>query len=714
MNKGSAKRCRSLFPGLAAAGIGGTASWGWLLIAHLGFLHREFIMAIKNSSGKNLVLSFGWMKRTANKTAVAPDTASCPPVANGEARPMLGKKRQAKVIDKTQAPVVDKPTWTRGGASPRRTQHTPKFTRGTHAEVLARKPNALQEMAAGWIKEVATYSKPVRQLPHFRRNVKVSELLGQWRMASKVTEASLQDGLQPSHRLGVIDAELKRLDAAEIELRDCIEKFSPLWVNDRREVRAALDEISRRRETLLARKEGLHEAIEPRVDPTFAQKMGLRKDLIDAYTKVCMEMTPKTTKLEPVGQGVGVAGEGAVHSVVLVDCTLPDPLPGQPRTVTKVFKAEPNPRDGLPSVAGVLGISPRAQNLSGRAVATYELDQLLNTGLIPRTAFAVYQDDVGALMDWADGVAPQRSGKAELPVSDTIAQWGRKNPQELQRYAQRKGFRGATVQGSTIVFQRVREEAELDEDGAPRRGADGHIKVNKVAEPISLPPGSLAKDPVYLARLSDASCLGFLSNQADWHGGNYKIQFDEQGKVANLSFFDNDLSFGIHSEGSHFDIEARFGGGSATHMTHLPPVITQRMYETVMSMSADDIADRLKHLLAPDDISAAQERLARLQAHCLDCKQNGAVLGEADLDWGQEGIQKAFGLDLLEAARGNLAALEALTPELTRANLPARELLAMYLAEARSLSGQVADPEDAVVFDAERFRGELGFIAAAA
>lgn len=424
------------------------------------------------------------------------------------------------------------------------------------------------------------------------------------------------------------------------------------------------------------------------------------------YVQAGIPITPQNRELafmddDFVRNPKQAQAKGAMHHVEFVQCHVVDPSTGQVDLVPKVFKNEP-PRVHLPEAASVTGIQNSEAKLSVRAVAAYQVSDLLQSPLIPRTELAYLDGELGVAMDVVPGSPLQMQGRAELPLGDQeeqLAQWAEDYPDDLNRFAQARGFDGAKLVGRTIVFTREAEGVAYDEFGQAI-SKDGYAVMVKSAAPIQVSPDRLL-GVSQMSQLAAAGIFNELLNASDAHMGNCAFT---PGGV--LQYFDNDISFGPTSP----DLD-NGAGLIAVHLTHLPEVIPRTTYAAITDLSPDSLVARLEGRLNPPEINATLARLARLKEHCDACRLRGDVLDDADPRWMSPDVLHKLGLDGILAARGDLQALQALPDALSRRNVPARYLLQTCVTEARSEAAQrgeyALDPLDAVTFDPVALKRDL-------
>lgn len=557
------------------------------------------------------------------------------------------------------------------------------FTRDPSAHMLRNGKQALNKRL-----DARAFTDRVR--PHHCELVKLAEALSVWDKVSRDTDKRAPQGRVNLDSIAgffqSLDAELAAVQKAIQAQERAVSSTASCFTGDRAWLRA----VGRRLQTQKAHLQNTRQQLQD----ALAGK-GMSAQDIQPYVNAGIPITPQTRDLAYM-PGHFVVGpqshseKGGVHHVEFLQVRAIDPATREERLVPKVFKGEPA-KMMLPEAAGMTQITvPR---LSCRAVAASKVSDAMGLHLIPMTELALKGDGLGVVMDVAPGDALQSKGRALLPVSEDVRQWAADNPRDLVLFAQARGYGGAELKGQTIEFKRETTSLVYDENGDAVSDGDKALMVTAPAD-IQASPNVLLGSPMAVAQLAGANCFNFLINSSDAHMGNCAF-----GPDGVLRYFDNDISFG-----RHFPDLASVGPGiDAVHHTYLPDVIPTRMHDAVLALTPDRLKAQLTGLLDAQEIQAACDRLATLQLHCGQCAQEGKVLNDDDPAWGSQQVQQTLGLDRIVAARGDLSALEALGPDLTRRNVPARYLLGLCITEARTQAHQdrkrPLDSTEAVTFD---------------
>ncbi len=641
-------------------------------MAHLQSSHCVFIMSVKNSvkwNAPQLSRHLTQAGRTNVESAERPDSGGRQgdgPVADSPRIATIGNRRNSM----KRALEWLKPrrkTKSESPSSEKMGVRLPAFDRHmASARVLKAKTGELDE-------RMAKKAFGDRVLPHHAELVRLDETMSLWSKASAFTDAVALPGqrVNPAslhsflHR---VDGELVALESAIHAQKRALAKTLPICTKDRAWLRALGRRLDTQRQHLQDTRQRMNAVL---------QGKGLSTADIQLYVDAGIPITPQTRDLaftdDDFQRGSARPTEkGGVHSVEFLKARVTDPLTKEVTLVKKVFKGEPK-NVQLPEAASATQIKQPV--LSCRAVAASKVNDALGLSLIPKTEFALLDGQLGVAMDVVPGDALQRKGRAVLTVSEGVKTWAEQSHPDLQKFAQRKGFDGAEVEGDTIVFSRQTESLVLDERGDYKSVNGVPVKESAPAD-IQSSPDVLLDSPRNIAQLAAATCFNFLINSSDAHLGNCAFRPDGV-----LQYFDNDISFGRLSP----DLDVALGGGvRAVHLTQLPEVIPTSLHDAVMAMTPDKLTAQLTGLLPTEEIKATCERFAALKRYCAHCAEFGKVLADDSPAWGQAEVQHDLGLDRIIAARGKLDLLEALEGDLARRNVPARYLLNLCVTEART------------------------------
>jgi len=202
------------------------------------------------------------------------------------------------------------------------------------------------------------------------------------------------------------------------------------------------------------------------------------------------------------------------------------------------------------------GINFGDAKFAKRSVALYRLDQLLGGDLIPKTEFAMRvvnkKKEFGAIMGVASG----------------------------------KSFGRLAKEGYFVHKEGDKQGKTIDKDG-------------KNQSPLAI------TDPVLQRCLSRLQLLDALAFQVDRHGGNFYVQFDENGNVTGVKGIDNDMAFGEKD-----DIKKR-----AKEFPGISQFVDKEMAERIMQLRPEHLEAALGDLLSPQEMQALISRLQKLQQH---------------------------------------------------------------------------------------------------
>lgn len=550
-----------------------------------------------------------------------------------------------------------------------------------------------------------------RLSPHWNALQRLGGVLSLYRAKQKAFFKDINSAPNLSVRICRTKEFLERLDEAEQTAQACIDKAPRGCIADRRWLAEVMSDIKSQQEHLRAVLKGLEDDVD------------LHQQQIDAYSRSAVPVNWRTRRVDYADESVvtgssAQVGAGQVHQIERLTYRVTNPESGATEEVNKVFKGELEVNQAGPEA---LNFTLNQENgfgeapfLSGRAVATSLVDKALGSNLIPNTEFAIHEGRFGVVMDWVEGVAPQSKGKAHLAVTDArVVQWAEKHPTELAQLAREWGFNQArwSSDASGIEFLHSYEDNVYDDQGVGLDGPDGQPLRRQVAGDIEHVDLRLQHDPVYRRELSDAQWLGFLTNQADWHRGNYAIQRDADGAVQGLRFFDNDASCG---ERDLADLQ-KHSVQNPTYLTGLPPVISGRMYQAIQDLEPQALRNQLQGLVSPSEIQAHCDRLGVLKAHAQTLSNQGLVL-ETPGDWTSAAATQALQLDKLDAIDRATSAAEvaSIVGSVDRANYVARDLAQMKGALRLREIKQSIGEHPVAVFDAAAISRALAQRAAAA
>jgi hypothetical protein len=282
-----------------------------------------------------------------------------------------------------------------------------------------------------------------------------------------------------------------------------------------------------------------------------------------------------------------------------------------------VFKASTDPKAGFGSASRAIGIDENDARMSVRNVATKAMDDLCKFDLVPQTRYAMIGGELGVVMGFAGGVAP------EVLVTEVA------NDQEKTMVRLYKDLVDSDDM-TQKAFDEVMAEGQLyyREDG---------VLMGKHTASIT---GIDFDDPNLRRDLTKLQLLDALCGQGDRHGGNYVVQLDENGKYRSLKAIDNDQSFGKTTDPNQL---CRGRGPDGVTGVMLPEVIDTSMASTFLKMSEEDLRRELGGLLNEQEIDAAVQRLEAIKLHIAGLPKENLI---DPTDWDGEIARKANQPDL--------------------------------------------------------------------
>jgi len=263
-----------------------------------------------------------------------------------------------------------------------------------------------------------------------------------------------------------------------------------------------------------------------------------------------------------------------------------------------VFKSSVKPNEGLGPAGLGLGISMDDAHMSVRNLATKKMDKLCEFSLVPETRYAVVEGELGIVMDFVHGAAPQMT--VDIPASD-----------------EQKSVYDEIMRNGDEEEKEIYGKQYAHKDGVLMYKLDASVD-------IDFNDKDLRRDLVKL-QLLDALC-----GQGDRHGGNYIVQLDANGKYSSLKAIDNDQAFGPNFNDPNLLAKGRTAGVLGVG---LPQVIDKEMATTFLEMSPESVRRDLAGLLPHDEIEATVQRLRAIQEH-IESLPPENIIGKDD--WGSE------------------------------------------------------------------------------
>lgn len=233
------------------------------------------------------------------------------------------------------------------------------------------------------------------------------------------------------------------------------------------------------------------------------------------------------------------------------------------------FKSDHGINVGLTSHEDSVGIRQVDPNYGARSVALYRLDQLFDAKVTARAEFAVHTGT---------------DGKSRL---GTVLE---------------------TAKGVNV------SDTKLVRGGDDRK--NGEISLD---------------DPVLQRGLNKLQLLDAISGQLDRHGGNYKVQQDDEGNVSGVTGIDLDMAFG-----KNMTSPDRFSG--AFNYKGLPEFIDAEMGRKILQVKPSDLKDALTGLLPQAEITATVTRFLQVQEAVRAAEKDGRLKDSWGGDSGKGGM----------------------------------------------------------------------------
>jgi hypothetical protein len=206
-----------------------------------------------------------------------------------------------------------------------------------------------------------------------------------------------------------------------------------------------------------------------------------------------------------------------------------------------------------------MGISPEKANLGSRNIAMYKLDQLLGTGVVPKTERASYSD-------------PSKEISQAATVMDLL------HGKEM---------------GEMIRGERKRAEA-LAKDNRP---SNKHREQNPL------------RKPEIQKQFSNLQLLDVIAGQADRHFNNIMAITDKTtGEVVGIRAIDNDFCFGLTTEADQFNTDF-------IYQRKMPDFVDKGTAEHILTIDEKDVRDTLAGLLNDAEIEQTVKRFKTVKEY---------------------------------------------------------------------------------------------------
>ena len=270
-----------------------------------------------------------------------------------------------------------------------------------------------------------------------------------------------------------------------------------------------------------------------------------------------------------------------------------------------VFKAEPEGQHSDASESAGIPLTNSRGNY--RAVAMHRLEQLFQTGVIPRTGFATKGGQFGQVMERARGKSPVIM----------VAREGNENDLQI-RMAMRWMHNVRELEAKKDLTSSERENLEeykVDIKKSPAQFVNGQWILNE-----SKFRDLDVRDPLLQQGLSNLQVIDIVSGQVDRHPGNYFIEVTA-GRVTKVTAIDNDIAFGKN----HTNVTQIRG-----HLVALPEVVDHTLAMRIVGdvnnptagITADQVAAAVQDLLTAEEIAALRTRFTAVKDKLRSLIQN--------------------------------------------------------------------------------------------
>ena len=305
-------------------------------------------------------------------------------------------------------------------------------------------------------------------------------------------------------------------------------------------------------------------------------------------------------------------GSGAINAVSLLqDIQSGDQF---------VFKADK--KEGMVALGEVgADIQAGARGFANRAVATYQLDQLLGFDVIPETRFASKNGYFGHIMKLAAGASPQQETKvtpeqavrtddpnyaaAPNKVTNKEINIDQYYTSLLDPASLGEGERDVIVDIRKVIGTKV-----LRANG--QRFVIQHAYRNFDYSNADIQEG-----------LTSLQLIDLIAGQVDRHPGNYFIGVDPASGRVRVTAIDNDASFGAE----HKDLAKPVKAG---HLPGLPQLVSKTQWNRIRQIDDQQIRNALHSTLRPDEVIATLARFNQLKLHLQNLADQNLLVDKFD------------------------------------------------------------------------------------
>lgn len=242
--------------------------------------------------------------------------------------------------------------------------------------------------------------------------------------------------------------------------------------------------------------------------------------------------------------------------------------------------------------ADAIGLPSKGQNLVGRSVAAAEVNQLIGSQLIGKTAFAEHDGKHGFVTEFANGEVPKREIKAKVTDESKIAQY-------------------------TGFLKDPDGETYLPSNTKLIDGEFYEISSNFIQFDF--------QEPKLAAQLTELQLFDELIGQVDRHLGNLIIDIDPLSSgFKSLTAIDNDFAFGPNPN------IIRDNGVKLPKS--LPAIVPKSVSDKFVALQENDLRANLTGLLKKVEIDNTVARLKTIQLHLANLNANSGIINDKQWD----------------------------------------------------------------------------------
>ena len=300
------------------------------------------------------------------------------------------------------------------------------------------------------------------------------------------------------------------------------------------------------------------------------------------------------------GRVLGTGAQGEVRSVFI---KLPD---GSTIEVGRKFDNEEASEAAFP-----MGIPKDNPEEAKRAVATYEGSRFLGLNNVPPTYLLhgknpkTGEDEIGQVMKRVNGIDGQKkmflrnpNTKEKLPPLD-------KDSAEYYIELRNRFQQDPKSVDSGEIQQLSRKKFVETEDGTLVYNAEVTVVDVNYA------------DPIIQKGLSDQQLLDIFVGHTDRHPGNWMYETDSNDRIIGVIAIDNDDTWAKNWS------ERDYRNGSKT--PGAPPIVDIHSAIKILEADSQDIPEAIRNKLTPAELTAAIQRLEKLQTDIKNRIRNGAI-----------------------------------------------------------------------------------------